>query len=64
MEIGVVKKWNFKAGWGFIEDDDGYDYFFNVSNVRKGVIIKEGVRVKFDIFETNKGPEAENITGF
>ena len=61
MEIGSVKKWDINGGWGFIEDDEGYDYFFNISNVKKGIKIKEGLRVKFDIFESNKGPEAENI---
>tara|TARA_Y100000590_G_scaffold78335_1_gene87003 strand:- start:345 stop:539 length:195 start_codon:yes stop_codon:yes gene_type:complete len=62
MQTGYVKKWDYGNGWGFIEDDEGYDYFFNISNVRKGVKVKEGMRVKFDTFETNRGPEAENIS--
>ena len=62
MQTGYVKKWDYGNGWGFIEDDEGYDYFFNISNVRKGIKVKEGMRVKFDTFETNKGPEAENIS--
>ena len=63
MLTGYVKKWDYSKGWGFIEcDDDGYDYFLNVSNVRKGVRIKEGLHVKFDFFEGQKGPEAENVS--
>ena len=46
MLTGYVKKWDYSNGWGFIEsDDDGYDYFFNISNVRKGIRLKEGLRV-------------------
>ena len=64
MQTGIVKKWNRSSGWGFIEGDDGEDYFFNVSNVRKGQKIREGVDVKFDSFETSRGTEAENVTVF
>ena len=62
MLKGIVKTFEFSKGWGFIEDEDGYDYFFNVANVRKGQSLKEGARVKFDVIETNKGSEAENIS--
>jgi len=62
MEIGYIKNWNHSRGWGFIEDEEGYDYFLNVSNVRKGIKIKEGMKVKFDIFQGQKGPEAENVS--
>ena len=61
MEIGYIKNWNNSEGWGFIEDEEGYDYFLNISNVRKGVRIQEGLKVKFDIFQGQKGPEAENV---
>ena len=64
MQTGIVKKWNIGAGWGFIEGDDGEDYFFNISNVRKGQKIIEGADVKFDSFETSRGSEAENISVF
>ena len=62
MLKGTVKTFEFSKGWGFIEDEDGYDYFFNVANVRKGQALKQGTRVKFDVIETNKGSEAENIS--
>ena len=62
MEIGYIKNWNNSEGWGFIEDEEGYDYFLNISNVRKGVRIQEGLKVKFDIFQGQKGPEAENVS--
>ncbi len=62
MEIGHIKNWNHSEGWGFIEDEEGYDYFLNISNVRKGIRIQEGLKVKFDIFQGQKGPEAENVS--
>tara|TARA_B100000959_G_C14647651_1_gene486979 strand:+ start:47 stop:244 length:198 start_codon:yes stop_codon:yes gene_type:complete len=62
MKTGYVKKWNSLNGWGFIEcPEDDQDYFFNISNVRRGVNIREGIKVKFDITIGQKGDEAENI---
>jgi len=61
MIKGTIKKWNSLNGWGFIEDYDGNDYFFNISNVRSGLKIREGMIVKFDTFPGQRGDEAENI---
>ncbi len=30
MNFGTIKNWNSNGGWGFIEGDDGYDYFLNL----------------------------------
>jgi len=62
VESGIIKEWNQLKGWGFIQGDDDYDYFFNVSNVRKGIKLSKGIRVKFDIFHGQRGDEAENIS--
>ena len=62
MQTGVIKKWEHGSGWGFIEGDDGYDYFFNITNVRRGQKMKVGLNVKFDSFEGQKGSEAENVS--
>ncbi len=62
MKIGTIKTWDEYKGFGFIEDDDGWDYFVNISNVRKGQKIREGDRVKFDVFEGQRGPSAVNVT--
>ena len=62
MQTGIVKKWENNSGWGFIEGNDGEDYFLNVSNVRKGQTISSNIRVRFDIFQGQKGPEAENVS--
>jgi len=62
MIKGIIKKFDSLNGWGFIEDLDGNDYFFNVSNVRKGVKLREGLAVKFDTFPGQRGDEAENVS--
>lgn len=62
MFNGIVKNWNSDEGWGFICGEDGEDYFFHISNVRHGQIIANDSRVKFDISEGQRGPQAENVT--
>ena len=61
MLTGRIKHLERSKGWGFIEAEDGDDYFFNVSNVRPGQDLRLGDSVKFDYRESNKGPSAVNI---
>tara|TARA_Y100000996_G_scaffold411098_1_gene394618 strand:+ start:1554 stop:1748 length:195 start_codon:yes stop_codon:yes gene_type:complete len=62
MIFGTIKIWNQDRGWGFIEGQDGEEYFFNIANVRKGQKVRERAKVKFDIEETQKGTEAIHIS--
>ena len=62
MISGTVKSWNQSQGWGFIEGDDGEDYFIHASKVRKGQSISHHSRVKFDVSQGQRGLEAENVT--
>ena len=62
MKFGYIKKWDQSKGWGFIEGNDGFDYFLNISNLRKGIKIREGSKVKFDVFQGQRGDEAENVS--
>ena len=64
MLTGTIKKWEQGKGWGFIEGDDGEDYFLNIVNVRKGQRIRLGLRVKFDYIQTQRGIEAENVSEY
>ena len=61
MLEGRVKHLESSKGWGFIEAEDGEDYFFNVSNVRPGQNLRLGDSVKFDYRQSNRGPSAYNI---
>jgi len=62
MICGIVKSWSLSQGWGFIEGEDGEDYFLHVSKVRSGQTITVNLRVKFDTSQGQRGPEAENVT--
>ena len=62
MLTGKIKVWNNNSGWGFIESSDGEDYFLNIKNIRSGQIVKVGSKVKFDIEESSRGPQAVNAT--
>ena len=62
MLSGKVKVWNQGDGWGFIESDNGDDYFINIKNLRSGQSIRVGSQVKFDTEESNRGPQAVNVT--
>ena len=64
MLTGTLKRWEQGKGWGFIEGDDGEDYFINVANVRKGQHMKIGLRVKFDYDQAQRGMEAENVSEY
>ncbi|MBL7176661.1 MAG: cold shock domain-containing protein [Desulfobacteraceae bacterium] len=64
MAEGIVKWFNEKKGFGFIEQEDGPDVFVHHTGI-SGTGFKslsEGDRVTFDIEQGEKGPKAENVT--
>jgi CspA family cold shock protein len=64
MPNGVVKWFNEKKGFGFIEQEEGPDVFVHFSGINKSGFksLKEGDQVTFDIEEGQKGPRAVNVT--
>lgn len=62
--IGTVKWFSRRRGYGFITKADGEDLFFHRSEVNQaeGGMPEEGQKVEFQIRETNKGPEAFNVS--
>ena len=64
MSNGVVKWFNEKKGFGFIEREDGPDVFVHHSGIN-GTGFKslaEGDEVTFDLEQGPKGPRAVNVT--
>jgi CspA family cold shock protein len=64
-ETGTVKWFNAGKGYGFIERDNGEgDVFVHYSAIN-GTGFKtldEGERVEFDVVESEKGPQAQDVT--
>ena len=64
MADGVVKWFNEKKGYGFIEREDGPDVFVHYSGISGSGFrnLNEGDRVSFDIEEDERGPAAVNVS--
>ena len=62
MISGTLKSGNPSTVWGFMEGDDGEDYFIHTSKVRKGQSINHLSRAKLDVSQGQRDPEAENVT--
>ena len=63
MANGIVKWFNDRKGYGFIERDDGTDLFVHHSGIEATGFksLNEGDRVTFDIEQGTKGPAAANV---
>lgn len=64
MAFGKVKWFNDSKGFGFIERKDGGEIFVHYTAIcNEGYkTLQEGQEVEFDIYDGNKGPEAQNVT--
>ena len=63
MANGIVKWFNDRKGYGFIEQEDGPDVFVHHSGITGDGFksLREGDRVTFDIEQGQKGPAAVNV---
>ena len=63
MALGKVKWFNDSKGFGFIERKDGGEIFVHWSAIQiEGYkTLNQGQDVQFDVYEGQKGPEAQNV---
>lgn len=64
-ERGTVKWFNTSKGFGFIARPDGKDVFVHYSAINMDGFknLAEGQEVEFEVVQTPKGEQAENVTG-
>ncbi|MDP6661706.1 MAG: cold shock domain-containing protein [Candidatus Thalassarchaeaceae archaeon] len=60
MPQGTVKWFNFSKGYGFIEQEEGDDLFVHKTQVTG--TIREGDTVDYEVGESDKGPNAINVS--
>lgn len=63
MKEGIVKWFNADKGSGFISREGGDDVFVHFSAIQIDGFktFEEGQRVRFDIVDGPKGPQAANV---
>ena len=64
MAVGKVKWFNDAKGFGFIQREEGADVFVHYTAIKiEGYkSLAEGLDVEFDLYEGDKGPQAQNVT--
>lgn len=64
MSTGKVKWFNAEKGYGFITGDDGADIFVHFSAIQTDGFksLEEGQAVNFEITNSDRGPQAANVT--
>lgn len=63
-EAGTVKWFNADKGYGFITRDQGGDVFVhhNAINGEGFKTLAEGQKVEFEVHQSEKGPQAQDVT--
>ncbi len=63
MAEGIVKWFNEKKGFGFIEQNEGEDIFVHYSSINTSGFrtLAEGENVTFDVEQDPRGPSAINV---
>jgi CspA family cold shock protein len=64
MQSGVVKRWDPQRGFGFITTDEGDDLFVHSSDLDVSLsakLMREGLRVRFDLKSDMKGDKAIRV---
>ena len=64
MATGKVKWFNAEKGYGFITSEEGKDVFVHYSAIQCDGFrtLEEGDSVTFEVKESNRGPQASNVS--
>jgi len=64
MAEGIVKWFNDAKGFGFAQQDNGPDVFVHFSQIQGDGFksLAEGDRIRFDVSDGPKGPQATNVS--
>ncbi len=63
MALGTVKWFNESKGFGFIAKEDGTEVFVHYTAIQSDGFktLREGQSVEFDLYESQKGLQAQNV---
>ena len=63
MAVGKDKWFNAEKGLGFITSEEGKDIFVHFSAIQADGYksLEEGQTVDYDVTETDRGPQAQNV---
>ena len=62
MAKGIIKRFDFRKGFGFIVDDKtGEDLFFHKTAWQGNGPIRQGIAVEFVSKDSEKGPQADSV---
>jgi CspA family cold shock protein len=63
MANGIVKWFNVRRGYGFIENEDGEEVFVHYSEIRMPgfKVLSPSDKVSFDIEKSDRGGRAINV---
>ncbi|MGB6423442.1 MAG: cold shock domain-containing protein [Anaerolineales bacterium] len=63
-ETGIVKWFDDRKGYGFVQRDKGGDVFVHYNEIRGDGYrsLFEGQRVEFSVIEGMKGPQAQELS--
>ena len=63
LENGIVKWFNDRKGYGFIQQENGEDIFVHYSSINMPGYksLAEGEQVTFEVEEGDRGPVAKNV---
>jgi cold shock protein len=63
MAVGKVKWFNDAKGFGFIEREDGDEFFVHYTSIQAEghKTLQEGQEVQFDLYDGPTGPQAKNV---